>query len=78
MYMCYLYHGSQEGSGVYGICITSAVKINVFTRAKPKGIQLTAGVVQTHTPLRAMVQVTCTLIHVLCRLLEACRHTLQV
>ena len=29
-------------------------------------------------PLRAMVQVTCTLIHVLCRLLEACRHTLQV
>ena len=70
-YMCYLYHGFQGCMG-----FVSRVWLNVFSRVMPEGIHLTTRMVQTHTPLRAMVQVTYTLIHV-CRLLEACRHMLQ-
>ena len=59
--MCYLYHGSQG-------CIGFVPRVHL-----PPEIHLTARVVhcvQANTPVRAMVEVTCTLIHVFCRLLE--------
>lgn len=53
--------------------------VNVFLRMKPEGIHLTTRVlmVQANIPPRAMEEVTCTLMHILCCLHEACRHMLH-